>query len=680
MNIKLQNLSTLHPQGNWVTMGIPPGHFIESGEMDITTQDGRSFRVVNDDSTELFVRGNLQPNETLELDLSEFGGLDAPQFEFSTWVTDEIHKIIPQFMLELEDGTTLLSEPMELYLGEEHNKPRNYIAPDKQSSVRKRFYFITEIKAAPMHIEGWIDIFDRQEVVPIIIRCSFGDVGSEKVLNKRFGSLKMITGEKAVIDFRKPKGLREPVYVNGKWDTEIASPRLWWKARTIEVFGALLCMPPYENIGQEVGLPGFVEKITNLLAREEAPIVGIYTNWDGDWLACKSVPMEPEKLTEQVSFAKNSFYNRINTYGDEYDQRAYAPPRQSGQTGNQPDFGITRGELVITAHQPWALFDYRFSVQAWMLRPYSHKETNGDPVKAANHPNTKLYNLSIDSRFGSDFLGFPTPVPYNEFWTGGDAQHRSDNLLYAMYALTRDPSIKATIDDLVQCSLMELKTYQQYGMPNSIESPRGWGRPLLSMAHACSLGFYDLHDNLVEMANVMCDHAAMKKIVQDSKHTVRTLSNNGFKYGWLDSSGQQIRAWVCWEEAIGAIGLWATYKATANPKYLNMALEIAKTIVRHGFFKTSDGKWYSCYAVRWNTQDPGMPLPDSSYRLSSRPEDNKDVYVYGMQQWMLPCVHMLVYHADELTPEEENLFIRAKDISEYFGHPKTFDDAAWLAL
>jgi len=679
MNIKLQNLSTLHSQSNWITMGIPPKNFVETGEMDITTQDGRSFRVVNDDSTELFVRGTLQPNETLELNLSEFGGLDAPEFQFSTWVTDEIHKIIPQFMLDLEDGTTLLSEPMELYLGEEHLRPRNYIAPDKQSSVRKRFYFITEIKAAPMHIEGWIDIFDRQEVVPIIIRCSFGDVGSERVLNKRFGSLKMITGEKAVIDFRKPKGLREPAYINGKWDTEIVSPRLWWKARTIEVFGALLCMPPYESIGQEVGLPGFVEKITNLLAREEAPSVGIYSNWHGNWMTCKSAPEVPENMAQAIVTAKNAFYSRINTFGDEYDQRAYAQPRNSAQTGNQPDFGVARGELVVTAHQPWALFDYRFSVQAWMLRPYSHKEANGDPVKAANHPNTKLYNLSIDTRFGSDFLGFPNPVPYSEFWTGSDAQHRSDNLLYAMYALTRDPSIKATIDDLIQCSLMEIKTYQQYGLPNSIESPRGWGRPLLAMAHACSMGFNDIRANMVEMADVMHDCASMNKIVQDDKHTVRTLSNNGSKYGWVDASGRPIRAWVCWEEAIGAIGLWATFMVTGDYKYRQTALEIARTIVRHAFFKTSDGKWYTCYAVRWNTDDPGVPLPDSSYRLTARPEDNKDVFVFGMQQWMLPCVDM-VYFYDEKSAEDKTIISKAKAIKDYFGAPKTFDDSAWLAI
>lgn len=672
--IKLQNLSTLHTQDTWVSMGIPHMDGFDYKEM--TIKDGRTFKVIYS-GEELFVRGKLAPNETLELDVDGSGQDFVPEFQFSEWVIDEIQKLIPQFVLDQENGSSFTSEPMQFWAG--GPKPDHFIELESDGHVRKRFHFRTQIKDAPMTIEGWIDLFDKQEVTPITIRCSFGTVASDKIVNRRFGSLRMLTGEKVVIDFRKPKGLREPIYVNGLWDTEIASPRLWWKARTVEVFGALLCMPPYEKMGEYFGLPGFIEKVTTLMAREEAPVVGICTDWYGNWMACNTVPEAPENMAQAITSSKNAFYTRIQTFGDEYDQRAYAQPKNSAQTGNQPDFGVARGELVVTAHQPWALFDYRFSVQAWMLRPYSHKEANGDPVKAVNHPNTKLYNLSIDTRFGSDFLGFPNPIPYSEFWTGSDSQHRSDNLLYAMYALTRDPSIKATIDDLAQCSLMELKTYQHFGMPTSIEAPRGWGRPLLAMAQACSLGFNDLRPNMIEMANVMHDCAAMHKIVQDGKHTVRTLSNNGSKYGWVDASGRPIRAWVCWEEAIGAIGLWAAFMVTGDDKYRKIAFEIARTIVRHAFFKTSDGKWYTCYAVRWNTDDPGMPLPASSYRLTARPEDNKDVFVYGMQQWMLPCVEMIIMYDDE-AQFDMDLLTKAKDIRNYFGNPKTFDDSAWLAI
>ena len=213
------------------------------------------------------------------------------------------------------------------------------------------------------------------------------------------------------------------------------------------------------------------------------------------------------------------------------------------------------------------------------------------------------------------------------------------------------------------------------GSMGSIEGPRGWGRPLISMAHMVSLGFDEVRENLIEMVEVMYENAAMRSITQDEKHTVRTLSNNGGKYGWRNTDGSPIRAWVCWEESIAVMGLWAAWKVTGNEHARELALDVARTITKHAFFN-ENGRWYSCYAVRWDTLEPGRPLPESSYTLKNNPEDNKDIFVYGMQQWMLPSLRIL---ANELPddPDAE----RAVEIINYFGvKPSDFNDSAWWAV
>jgi hypothetical protein len=235
-----------------------------------------------------------------------------------------------------------------------------------------------------------------------------------------------------------------------------------------------------------------------------------------------------------------------------------------------------------------------------------------------------------------------------------------------------------TLDDLVQCSLMELKLWKTYDPTNwtSIETPRGWGRPLLSLSHLVSLGYGEMVAEVNEMVDVMYKYASLRKLPKDGIHTVRTLSNNGFKYGWVDSSGKMIRAWVCWEETIAAIGLYAAYRVTGNLKALELALEIAETVTRHGFFKATDNRWYSCYCVRWDTNDPGKPLPDSAYRLSAKESDNLDLVVYGMHQWMLPALRILLREAPN-----NPVAARAREIVNFFGvKPANFDDACWWAV
>jgi hypothetical protein len=679
IKVNLQNLSPTYPQKSWVSMGLPKklSSLLDNYNGIAKLPDGRSFPA-SIRGQELFVLADLKPGETVSVDCFPTGK-NPTEFSFSPWVTDEIEKLIPSFSIgpaDTTDVTAFSSIPVKFWDGVSP-KPDAFIQFEKGNDVRWRYFFRTKIVEVPMTIEGWLDVYTNQEIVPIIVRASYGDVGNDSPLSKKLGSLSMYVGEKVVMDFAKAKGTHPIVWRNdlSKWEVELATSRVWWKARVIESFGALLAMPPYEKLGQvAMEDPQFYPKITNLKAREEAPVLGIADVWESEWLSFGKVPQPPKNSAAEITKGMQNLIRRVTTYGDEYAARDYAQPPNSGQTGEQPDFGASKCELAVTLKQPWALWDYRYSVQAWMLRPYAHKEKNGDPISVSNHPDAALYNLAVDTRFARDLLGFPNPIPYSEFWTGSDGQHRSDNLLLGMFALTRDPSIEATIHDLVRCQKMEIRPWKLFPPKGSIESPRGWGRPLISMAHLMHLGYDGVKDYLVDMIDTMYNNAALRALPNDGIHTVRTLSRWGSKYGWTDGSGKSITAWVCWEEAIAVMGLWAAFRVTGDTRARDLALEIASTIANHGFFKGKDSNWYACYAVKFNELDYGIPLPQSSYNLDP---NNKEVVVYGMQRWMIPALKILLAN----TVTNDQTIIRAQNIVDFFGsQPADLADSGWWAV
>lgn len=677
IKVKLQNVSPSFAQKSWVSMGIPKKLSTELDGFNAVCKlaDGRAFESAIR-GQELFVHADLGANETIVVECFPLEKGDK-DFTFSPWITDELIRMVPQFVLKTASGAGMLSQPLVFWDGK-GPAPSAYYRLEQDLDIRKRFFFHTLIPEAPMVIEGWYDYYSGQEMVPLTIRATYGNVSSEAVLSKAFGALSMFIGEKPVIDFSKNKGAHPVIWRTDSslWEAELVSPRAWWKARVVESFGAILAMPPYGRIGSEMNTdPNFLSKVISLKAREEAPICAIADVWENEWLAFGAVPKVSRDSQAEIARSYANLLRRLNTPGDEYNQRDYAQPANSGQTGEQPDFGASKCELAVTLKQPWALFDYRYSCQAWMLRPYAHKEADWSPIKAANHPNAKLYNMVVDTRFSADdMLGLPNPMPYNEFWTGSDVQHRSDNLLLGMYALTRDPSLRATILDLIECQKMEIRPWRLFPPNGSIESPRGWGRPLMAMAHLISLGFDEVREYLGDMVNTMVNNAAMNNLPKDDLHSVRTLSRHGFKYGWLDPSGNQIEAWVTWEESIAAMGLWAAYKATGDVRAKNLCLDIAKTITKHAFFKAVDNKWYACYTVKFNTADYGIPLLAGEYTLDP---NSQSVFVYGMQRWLLPSLKLLAANS----PVFDEATVRAKEIINFFGtQPANITDSGWWAV
>jgi hypothetical protein len=668
MKVKLHNLSVNHHQQSWVSMGVPNSvaeDYMGKHGFVTTMDDGgdpsREFPAVFI-GNELFVKASLAPFETVTGHFRSEESDLAP-FKWADWVIDAPEKLLPSFEM---GGYS--SEPMSYEAvanpDEGDSASGCYYTIVNANPARTRFYFRTTLSQLNIWIEGWLDFFSDQDVVNYSVRATYGTVADP---GHRFfenaPSLQMILGEPFVVDQQIRKGLRGPTLVGDKWVHEIVNPRTWERARVFESFGAIGSTPEHGLTPSE---ENFI-RLTNLMARQEGPIVGMVTEvWDGEYLAFGKVPEKHLNSQSDLNQAFSDFNRDLNRPGDEMDPRRYAQPPNSGQTGEQPDFGASRCNLVVTMEEPWALWQYRFCTQAWMLRPYANKEPDGSPMKSGLH-DTTLYQLRPDERISrNDMLGWPVPVGWVGGYTTSDDQHRSDNMLLGMYALTRDPSIKRTIEDLIELQTLEMPWGNGY-MP----TPRGVGRVLQSLAHMYTLGFDKVLPIINKYVDAVWEQASFRSLPEGEDRTVKVLKDNGGKYGWLDSNGNAIRAWVCWEEAIASMGLWAVWKATGNVKAKTISLILANTVTNHGFFKTQDGHWRACYAVRWDPNNPGVPLPQSSYLTAT----NGDVYAYSMQRWMLPSLKIL-----EGFTEDEALKSRCDEIITYFGPPRNADDASWWAV
>lgn len=673
--VKLSNIAANSKQKAWNYLAAVPPTLAKTSYGKLVAGD-KSFRAAVLDG-EFFVEAELQPGEDITGEYLPDPTLKFPPHEISNWISDEPLKLLPKFVLNHTDGSIKPYESvLPIFWDGNGPEPLSYIKLESANDVRLRFYLKTMILEAPIHITGYLDVYTQQDYIPLVLNFQYGNIVYGD-FEKRFSSLSMITGEKAHIDWRNRKGLHAPVWRNdiSAWETELVSSRVWRKSRTIEVYGALLCMPDYSLLGKWSQTPGFSDRLEVLEARQEGPICAFVDAWEGSNLAFKVVPEKTSNWrSEDVTMLQN-MYAAYNIASDEYAKRPYGQPSNSGQTGSQPDFGASKLEAVMSNKNAWAIWEYRFNAQAWKLRPYAHREVNGNRVLAANHPKAKNYNMRPDDRFNQgDRLGWNPPIPYFEDWTGSDNQHRSDNLLLGLYQITKDPSLKDVILDLIENQKMELDPTTI--APNGpVGSPRGWGRPLISLAHLYTLGFTEVLPIINKHVDYLYRFASMRFIPQSPELSVRVLFDQGSKYGWVDNQGNPIRAWVCWEEAIAAMGLWAVWTAIGNFKARDLALEISRTITKHAFFMDeSTGNWHSAYCVRWDATSPGKPLPDSSYNLDPA---NKDVFVYGMQNWLIPCLKILTSMAAPQDPDS----IRANEIMDFFGRtPQTQEQAAWWAV
>lgn len=669
------------PQLGWTTVGLPDSLPAVPLRISRPQAPGWFGEIVADpvDRRAMHLRAKCEAMERFWAVVEQETAPVARGYQPHPWVTDDLAQLIPYFLCVDENGIAQRSNGMTL-VGPGEQLPDDFIVQDKNNAAMARFHMRTRIVPLNLTIEGWWTIWHDDPAVEFDIRATYGTTAPGQPRERVMGPLSMIVGEEPHLDWRVRKGLHMPMWRAdlGAWEAELMVQRSLMRARTVEARGALLCTPS-KILAADVLQPSAVtdlDALNRLLARRDVPIGAQLdkTLWDGRLGSLSLALPGPWAANEQGRRA-NSMDARLQTPADYFETRPYAQPPNSGQTGEQPDFGATRAEHAVSFQEPWALFDLRYSAEAWLARPYANREPNGSPVLAANHTGCVLYNRLPDYHRTKDSLGWPLPVGWISSYTTSDTQHRSDNLLYHLFALTRDPSLERTIRDTLELDRMEL----DQGDPapgGGVGAPRALGRTLVSWCHAMASGFPEFEPfvrRAVHRANI---GAAYKTLPPTTLPQVRPLSSTESKYGYNNppppaGDGQPIRCWLPWQEGIATMGLYAAWRMLAIPEARDLAIVAAANIANWGWFQDSTGRWRYCYAVRWRTDIPGEPLPASSYNLN---QPNYDVFVTGdTARWVMSALKILV----ELQPQAPAAD-RARAILAGV-QSKNWDDACWFA-
>lgn len=622
--IIIENTSA-HATRQWVFTGLPQKVIDDLPAFGYLTDGTYHYPYVRE-AKGLRVEVAMQPNSMLKLEKSS-KELHKFQFDLHPAIADDVGAMLPTFRLGTEDCVPLQFVSMEA-------AGASQIWQFRSGSLGSRLY-----------IDFWATVSSGSPTVEYIVQATYGDTRNDgQSQTTALPRLVMHVGTKPVADFcYAPAAVWDAA--SKRWVQEIAPAKLWHRASTHELRGALLPMPDP--------------------ARAQGRVMyGLYTGWNGSWLALGKTPTKTIDVGALRAVQRRDYVSRLT--GNYHDPRPRTQQYNAGQTGEQVDFGAA-SDLAVTAEMPWEIHDALWQCQSYVQRPVHNKEPDGRPMAADRHPNAETMGQRPDLNLGeADRLGWPginqiqwIPSPSTTLWTTADDQHRADNFLHATYLLTADPALRQCIQDHI-----ELDKTDVYIRRRMAVSPRAVGRMALTRANQVFLGFADAADNLRIGLDSALATSPYNTLPPD--RGVRTIGGREqAKYGWLDQNGAPVIGWQPWQETIAAIGFLAAGRVLSSADYTKVASDLMRTI-DYNAWDVRHSKPRHAYAIRWNE---GRSFGMSSFPmyLNSGGEGNTgDIYVSGAcDYWTL----VASYAIDPLGI-----------VAAAYGPPTTIAQARWSAV
>ncbi len=557
--VRIQNISAL-PQHGWVFVGLPAVDMPEAEAGWLATEQSSMPWVREPHGVR--VLASVPASSTIKCSWSdEPRKLDA--FVWHPILADNALAILPQFKLAGAGPTTssldlVRSSPAAIVW-----RIRDHWAAEKVT------------------VDCWLTVSSGMASVEFTTQVVYGTTennGQAQAVD--LPEVTMTSRARIHFDFAKRNGQEQAQQFSNlpTWRGVIRPAGRAHRAARWESRGVLL---PFDDV-----------------ARRDAPLSALYMGWADKWMALGKIveatpdlPQVRETQWQQYNFGRGSML----------DMRPRCQPRETGTTGDQPDFGCA-SDLAVTTGDPWEIHDALWQCQSFALRPTGNREPGGAPMRAELHPKATIYNQRVDLAYGvEDRLGWPgvnqigwMPSPATTLWTAADDQHRSDNFLHATYALTRDPALEQLILDHIE--LDKLDVYYQQPM---VPSPRSVGRMALTRANQIWLGFTGATQVARTCAQRAIVNSPLSTLPPDRE--IRTIGGREqAKYGWSDANGQPVIGWQSWQETIAAIGLLALGKQLRDGEMINSAMRLAQTVVTQCFDLATRRH---AYAVRWMEGD-----------------------------------------------------------------------------
>jgi hypothetical protein len=345
-DVRITNMAD-YGRVQWVDVALPAGD--GAALPDLCRLDPAGFIAwkgarVGLHSRMFHVLARLGPRETINGRLVGVQSFPAPGVPHvpSDWVADDFLATIPV--------------PSLIAAGREHRFTLTEWREVESGSARRVLHLRGRIEDMPLVCEQWLYVYSGQDLVRYEMTLTHSDPRSAE-LSCSFDLLWHETGELATTDFRTLTTLG-PRYVQTgivnhpsyrRWCQVLSGTRTMGRGEQLFfsgwVLGAptagMLLRPTVVQAGPMSAEISVGDRVSTLYAASE-PAVGVYTGWDGKWLAFGMVPELPAGSTNQgwddANASAAGFLEYRETPRDLYAQR----PRPARRRISAPPRGRSR--------------------------------------------------------------------------------------------------------------------------------------------------------------------------------------------------------------------------------------------------------------------------------------------------------------------------------------------------
>ncbi len=536
-------------------------------------------------------------------------------FAMHPWVADDIAELIPTIIVVI-GGVAYETVPVA---------PPSLI---DQGPLHQRWHLVSQIQQKGFVLNWIVDIGHMDPVLNVWGLFTWSDRNDPNVA-RTVDAVYLRAGEYYVDDFARKKGHKAPTPdAQGRnWTVQLSGPRTFVDGTSLDLEGQMICY-----VSDPAKVP-FVDTTTWDFKSAAAafvsgrPVVGCGTDWNGNLLAALNEPRysDPAIVQRETLAAGQDFFNSLAVVGDYYDDRPLGSRKYPGSTGDQEDFGATKGTFVTVGHQPAMLMMLAYSAMADCYRPGSMLYEPGpdgvlvplDPTRHPQwvtwsgythyHPGVSIDRLNKTNGFGFEATGW---IPYDE-------EHRGQQNLAAVCALYDHPTAQLLV---AMSSIVDMAMVRNPDGTERLGPARGVGRTLNAWAQFSRICTHPVARQRF-MARIESRMQAafdfpLLKVAGPVKVMAFGLPDNRKPIFWPNTD---ILApwWSVWEHGLLAQGLYNLYKATGDQRALKTLQTVCTTVVQEGLADNGRGGFVLAGDMIFLAND-GLSLPPEFKFVGSR--------------------------------------------------------------
>ena len=537
------------------------------------------------------VKGPVRGRATVFHILAEFDGHEIARlellpritppnlpFQLHPWVSDSFEKLVPQVGVRV-DGYDYWSNLVQVELLEHNN-------------ARQRWWCKSIIPQHGVVLEWWADIYSRDQVVDVWGKLSWSDRRDQN-WNRTFDAVWLRSGEFVKFDFETMHGIVNNASKDrdGKFVVLLGQHLGFNDGAALPLSGTMLCFKD-----GALNPDNLDEAVRNMQAATQGPILGCSEAWDGQFLACRNLPRITVQTQHEIEIEWLQFEEALVSYFGWHNARPIGASRTPGQTGNQEDFGATKGTAVTVLLQPRHIYRMRHGTHGDYFRGLNLYELDFKPLTKDNHPNWVTWSGTTHYHTGvsQDRLGKETPKPPATEWYGYDNQHRSQNNLAAYLQLCDDPAAEALVRHHVE---LDLADYRRRYPQNGNGAPRAQGRTVGTWANLRAATGIDEFVDLID-ASVASSRNQMNALGNGPMRVLGTIGPD-LRYP-VYVNGELQPAVSVWEHGLAIVGLYLAKKERGSSPWLDEVLEgVADFLARYALIEDSEG-FLLINGLAWN--------------------------------------------------------------------------------